>query len=375
MKLTPVVSWCWICLLTVLTLSACGVEEKAVPVLRIGHSPQDHHAPLYIAAVNGDYFREHGGIWLKEKVHRREYELFDQGRLLAKMVIDASTGGEEMIRRLVEEQYDMTLGGVPAMLHFIDQGSPIRIVAPIMADGAGLVLRPDMEVSDWDEFVAFVRSSEAPVKIGYKIAVSVQSLILEQALREAGLAFTHDAGDTAAGVLLVNLYGEENLLPALKNGLVDGIVANQPFLALAEEQGIGKVAAMQGDLPPIGKWRGIPCCALAAADSYAGEHPRVVEAMITLMLRATRFINDFPDKSAVQIARWIEIDPGVEKKSLSTISYLTEYNEEWEQGIKYWVEAMIAGGILNARVKDAYDQDHLSGLIYGPLSEKAGDKK
>ncbi|MFH1216713.1 MAG: ABC transporter substrate-binding protein [Pseudomonadota bacterium] len=374
MKQTAGIACFFICLLTLIGLSGCGQEKKA-PILRIGHAPQDHHAPLYIAAMNGDYFREHGGIWLKENVSRHEYELMDQKRLLAKVVIDSSTGGKELVQRLAEHQYDMGLGGVPAMLSFIDQGSAIRIVAPIMADGAGLVVRPDMAVASWVEFVSFVRAGEQPVKIGYKIAVSVQNLIFEQALKESGLSYDRDQEDTGAMVRLINLYGEKNLLPALENGLVDGFVANQPFLALAEEKGIGKVAATLGDLPPEGKWRGIPCCALAAADSYVSDHPEVVEAMVTLMMRANRFIKEYPEKSGDQIAQWLAIDPGVERKSLPTISYIEEYNDDWERGVTFWVETMIAAGLLKEKVKDAYGQDHLSDLIYGSRPEKAGEKK
>jgi len=359
-------------LLALLSVAGCREGEKPLPTLRLGHAPHDHHSPLYIAAMNPDYFKANGGIYLKETVFRQEYLLVDRGRPLAKVVIDASTGGNELIRKLSEGLFDMCFGGVPAMLSFIDQGSPIRMVAPVMADGTGLVVRRDLPAEDWQQFLALIRQSGKPVKIGYKFAVSVQNLLFEQALRESGISFSEDEKDRAAQVRLVNLYGEKNVIPVLENGLVDGVVIMQPYLAMAQERGIGKVIIMLRDLPPTGKWQGSPCCALAASDAFAADHPEVAQAMITLMLRSIAFINLDPAGSAQQISQWLNTSPAVEMKSIPTIRFEQEYSEDWERGINFWTETMIRSGLLTGKVKEAYDRGNLDRVIYNrELFDKA----
>ncbi|MBI5557352.1 MAG: ABC transporter substrate-binding protein [Deltaproteobacteria bacterium] len=356
--------WFHVWLLAAVAVSGCGQSPKSLPVLRLGHAPHDHHSPLYVAAMNADYFRAHGGIYLKETVYRQDYELIDQDRVVARVLIDSSPGGEELIRRLAEGLFDMSFGGVPAMLSFMDKGSPIRIVAPVMAEGTGLVVRRDLPADSWQDFLSYIRTDATRVKIGYKVAVSVQNLVFKEALRESGITFSDDPRDSGAQVLLVNLFGEKNLIPALENGLVDGFVTMQPFIAMAEERGIGKVASWLADLPPPGKWRGSPCCALAANDAYAAANPEISAALVTLMLRSMTLIRMNPEKSAEQIAQWLDTSPAIEGKSIPTISFLQDYDQNWTRGMELWVEAMVKSNILQGKVKEAYAGGKLPQVIY-----------
>lgn len=360
----------------VFLLGGCKGKEKPLPTLRIGHAPHDHHSPLYIAALNPDHFKEHGGIYLKEIIFQLEYELIADGRTIAHVTIDSSTGGSKLIRKLAEDHYDMTFGGFPAMLSYIDQGSSMHIVAPVMGEGAGLVVDNDLPVKNWDEFLAYARKSKKPVRVGYKIATSVQNLIFERALHESGISFSKKLDDTSAEIILVNMYGAKNLIPGLKNELIDGFVIMQPFLALAEESGEGKVVAMLNKLPPENSWEGHPCCALAGNDAYVQSQPKVVEAMVTLLLRASQFINDNPVKSAQYIAQWLDIPSEIEEQSIPTIKFITEFNEEWDQGVDFWVENMVEEGKLQGKVKEAHETGELEKLLYDrDLYDKARGKK
>jgi len=359
-------------LLALLSASGCRQAQKPVPLLRLGHAPHDHHSPLYIAAMNPGYMKSHGGIYLKEIVFRQEYELIDHDRTLARVSIDATAGGNELIRRLSEGLFDMSFGGVPAMLGFIDQGSRFKIVAPVMSEGAGLVVQRALPAGNWQDFLDYIRQSPRPVKIGYKIAVSAQNLILAQAMQESGVACSDDPQDTSAKVLLVNLFGAQNLIPAMENGLIDGFVTMQPYIAMAEERGTGKAVAMLQELPPAGKWQGAPCCALAASDDYVASNPQVVQAMITLNLRAIALLNMEPARSAEQIARWLDTPAAVEMKSIPTIRFLQDYGKDWERGLALWVDDMIKNGMLKGRVKEASANGRLDEVIYNrELFDKA----
>lgn len=316
--------------------------------------------------MNPEYFRDNGGIFLEEVIFKQEYKLISQGQPIARIRIDSSTGGREIIRKLSEEQFDFSFGGVPAMLHFIDQGVPIKILAPVMAEGAGLVVHNDLAAENWNEFVALVRKRSTPLRIGYKMEISTHNLIFERALAEEKIAFGKQAKEPMIKIRILNLHGAKNLIPALENKLIDGFVVNQPFLALAEATGTGKAIALFKDLPPAGKWQGHPCCALAAKESYVEKNPKITEAMVTLLLRANRFLGENPQQSQVQIARWLGLSPEVERRSIPTILFTTELDEEWNAGVRFWVESMIESGKLDKHIKNALVHDQLEETIYDP---------
>jgi NitT/TauT family transport system substrate-binding protein len=341
-------------------------------MLRIGHAPHDHHAPLYIAAMKPDYFKNHGDIYLKEITPRTEYDLISGDTSLARIGIDSSTGGKELIRKLNEEYFDISFGGVPAILHFIDENNSIQILAPIMTEGAGLLVHKDFPANNWEEFVNAVQQRDTPVKIGYKTAFSVQNLIFERALSELNIPYSNAMDNSQAKVVGINLHGPQNMIPGLENRLIDGFVIMQPHLALAESKGIGKTIAFLKDLPPEGKWLGIPCCALAANISYVNKYPEASKALLTLLLRANRYITDSPGESAQLIAEWLQVPIEVEKKSIPTIHFTSDYHESWDRGIEFWVSTLVENGKLNNNVKEAYQQGRLKEKIYNrDLYDKA----
>jgi len=358
-----------------MVIISCQKNTDNLPVLRIGHAPHDHHSPLYVAALNPKYFKEHGGIFLKEITPHKEYELILNDVVVARVLIDSGPGGKELIRKLSEDYFDMSFGGFPAMIYFIDQNNPIKILAPVMTEGSGLVVRKDLPVNNWTQFLEYIRKRNEPFRIGYKIDISVQNLIFEQALREMQIPYSNRIDDLQAKIVLLNLYGAKNLIPAMENGLIEAFVVMQPFLALAEEKNSGKVISSLNELPPAGKWQGHPCCALAANENYVQKYPEVSEAMLILMMRANRFINKFPQKSAVQIAHWLDMPPGVEKRSIPTIKFIIDFEESWNQGVDFWVNSMIKNGTLTGRVKDAYGAKRLKQVIYNDeLYRRAKEK-
>ena len=354
-----------IVILLCLAVAGCTPPPpKTLPTLRIGHAPHDHHAPLFIAALNPEYFKEHGGIYLREVQAKKEYRLMQGERPLARVLIDSSTGGEELIRKLAEQQFDMVLGGFPAMLNFIDQGRPLRVLAPIMSEGAGLVVKKGLPMAAWADFERYAKSEAPPLRIGYPTAVSVQGLIFEKALTEAGITFSEKLDEFKARVVLVNLSGTKNLMPALENGLVDGFVAMQPFPAMAEAKGTGRMIAQLADLPPTGRWHGYPCCALAGNNAYVHDQPEVVESMVTLLLRAARLLAAQPEKSAEQVGQWLGVPAAIEARSLPTIHYLDAFDSTWESGTDCWIAALVADGRLHGLVKEAYLAGKLPTTIY-----------
>ena len=311
-----------------LLISCCSKEEAPLPVINIGHAPHDHHSPLYIAAMNPDHFRKNGGLYLKEITSREKYQLISNGKPQAEIMLHSSTGGKELIRKLNEDQLDLTFGGIAANLYFIDKGSPIKILAPIMAEGAGLVVNNNLPANNWQEFVNYVKQQKTPVRIGYKIAFS------------------------------------QNLIPALKNGLIDGFVVNQPFPSLAKYKQVGRTIVDLNEMPPENFWQNYPCCVLSSKNRFYQEQPELALQLTTLFLRANQFIIDNPDQAIAQIAEWLQLPIEVEQMSVPTIKFVTDYEEGWVRGTNFLIKSLVEGEKLPERVKTAYEDKKTMELIY-----------
>lgn len=351
--------------LLLLGLVSCSSEPDILPTIRVGYAPHDHHAALYVAAQLPTYFKQHGGLYLEEIKFKQHYRLIEQGKPIAEVELHVSTGGGQLIRKLSEKQLDLALGGVPAMIRQIDLGSSLKIVAPLMSDGAALVVAKQLDISDWPTFVEQVKKSERPLRIGYKIDYSVQQLIFEQALAVEGINFAREGQEDAKVQLLTyNLHGPQNLIPALKNGLIDGFVIMQPFVALAEEQQVGTTVAQLGEMPPGRKWAGQPCCALAANGQLLGRQREVLEKMVALLLKANGYLQGHTDEGAQLVSNWLGKPYSVEKRSLPTINYLVDYPAEWHRGISFWLDALRKDGHLQGKFHEAGQDGEIDSLLY-----------
>ncbi len=348
-----------------LLLGGCQqTVDKPIPTIRVGHAPHDHHSPLYIAAMNPEHFKQHGGLYLKEVEFRKRYQLMQDEQLIAHVEISSSTGGATIIRRLVEQQFDITYGGVPAILKSMDQGEKIHMLSPVMSEGAGLIVNNGLPATNWDEFVATLKKSKQPLRIGYKSAVSVQGLIFESALDAEGISYSNNVSNTAVKVHLLNLSGAKNLIPSLENGVIDGFVVMQPFLAIAEHKGSGKLVSHLREMPPGGKWKKHPCCAIAASDTFVEEHQEETRKLLTLLNHAREFLQQQPEKSAQQVAAWLENDVEVEQRSLPTINFDVALDETWNRGIRFWISEMITHGSLNKELREAQINNTLEQRLY-----------
>jgi len=347
-----------------LLLSACQSEQESLPTIRLGYAPHDHHAALYIAAQLPDYFRQQGGVYLKEIVYKERYQLIEDDQPVANIELQSSAGGGQLIRKLHEKQLDVALGGVPAMIKQIDAGSKMKIVAPLMSEGAALVMGKDCTSTDWQSFIAMIKISPRPVRIGYKIETSVQNLIFEKALKSEGIRFSREEASNDAKVIVFNLHGAKNLIPALKNDLIDGFVVMQPFVALAEYQQVGKTVANLCDLPPDRQWADHPCCALAAGDRMLDFQRDVLVKLTSLLLSANRYLQQNQQQGAELVANWLGRPLEVEQLSLPTINYLVDYPANWDSGVEFWIGAMEQQQLLDGAVRAAKKQDRVKDLLY-----------
>jgi NitT/TauT family transport system substrate-binding protein len=329
-------------LLAATALTACGggTESPAtkVPRITIGHVGHDHQIALFIAALRPSVVEEVCGISLVPKKEREVYDLVKDGKVLAELHLSKVGGGSKMPAAMERGEIDVGLGGIPAVIFFVDKGAPFKILSPLNVDGDMLLLRPDLPVDDWAGFVRYVKESEVPVKIGYKAPVAVAKLVLEGALDAEGIP--HGERWVPGGVELVNCRGGGKIVPSLEKGMIDGAVINEPFGSIAVNQKAAKIVSLLADLPPEGRWKNHPCCCIAATDEAIAKNRPALKALLELVHHTTVFIGEHPEEASKLAAEWTRNDLEVEAMSVPNIVYTTDPGETYRAGLRTWLETL-----------------------------------
>ena len=348
---------CLFFLLFIFTAFLPGCKQKddtrvqPEPVtIKLGHVGHDHHAALFVAFDNAADYAKESGISVKVINDRKFYELFDKGQKVADVEIVKVGGGSKMPTALAQNVIEVGFGGVAPVLASVDSGAPVKLISPLHYKGDMFVVRPDFEAKSWEEFVTMARASEKPLRIGYKNPVAVAKLIFEEALNYEGITFGGDLSQTDLQVHMVNVNGGSKLNVSLGSGLIDGYAGNNPFPAIAVEQGIGRIICDLEELPP-GTFRNHPCCCIAANTNILQEKSKAIVNLLVLFLQANETINSDPDKTVASAVRWIGTSESVEKMSIPTSGYSMEPSALWHRTMGKWMEAMNGLGIFRGKLQ------------------------
>lgn len=331
-----------------------GAADK-VPVIKVGYAGHDHQTALYVACMEAERTKKDCGVYLKEVEAKKHYDLMKKDKKIASIEIFKSGGGSKIPTNMAQGHFEIGFGGVAAFAFFKDKGTPMKIISPLHTKGDMLVVKPDNKANSWESFVKYVKETKKPVKVGFKKPIAVAKLIFETALKSAGLSFTGDASKKDVEVLMINMKGQQNLVPGLKNGIIDAYVANNPSCAIAESKGIGKIVADLNDLPP-GIWKDHPCCAIAANDKAVKENGEIIKELLKLVILATNYMNDYQDEVAVKVAsKWLGTSIAVEKASIPTSGFTTQPSKDWKDKMYLWVNTMNDLGKLKGGLKGKKD--------------------
>jgi len=348
---------CLFFLLFIFTAFLPGCKQKddtrvqPEPVtIKLGHVGHDHHAALFVAFDNAADYAKESGISVKVINDRKFYELFDKGQKVADVEIVKVGGGSKMPTALAQNVIEVGFGGVAPVLASVDSGAPVKLISPLHYKGDMFVVRPDFEAKSWEEFVTMARASEKPLRIGYKNPVAVAKLVFEEALNYEGITFGGDLSQTDLQVHMVNVNGGSKLNVSLGSGLIDGYAGNNPFPAIAVEQGIGRIICDLEELPP-GTFRNHPCCCIAANTNILQEKSKAIVNLLVLFLQANETINSDPDKTVASAVRWIGTSESVEKMSIPTSGYSMEPSALWHRTMGKWMEAMNGLGIFRGKLQ------------------------
>lgn len=327
-----------------------GIEaaaEQDIPTLRVGHVGHDHQIALYVAAEAGKELEKRYGVYFKELKPQEVYELYDRGKLVANVHMIRVGGGAKMPAALEQGHIEVGLGGLGPVIKFVDKGSPIKVLAPLNNDGDALVLRNDFAASTWADFVKEVKASKKPLKIGYKDPMANAYMIFIRALTEEGIRFGQEPVDKdgrSVQIIMMNLQGEENALPSLEGGIVDGVVVNEPSPSIIVHKKVGKRLSNLSALPPEGKWKGHPCCVVVASDAALKEKRPVIKSLLKAIAAGGDLMAGDVEKGFAAEAKWTKTAPEVGRKSVMNVTYVIRPDEKWVKGVDNWIEMMLSSG-------------------------------
>lgn len=352
-----------LCIFLVFSLVGCGDSKTAtvspadgdsqkpveLPTLAIGYMFSNHQAPLIVAAKQGQAF-ENKGVYLKEVLEKEKYILVADGKDIANIDVVVANNGGEVMTMMAQGQLQLALSSIGLPITNIDQGSSMKILGPIHADGIGLIGSHKMQANNFDEFIAYVKDKKEPVKIGYHSPANAPVILFEESCENLGLSVTENPEDLNADILLINLKGTANLIPSLASGEVEAWVGPSPYPELALLQDAGKLIIDLKDLPPAGRWVDFPCCVFSASSDALAKNRTEIEYFYKLLTVASDFANNNKDSAGQIVADWMGVDERAAKNTMTV--YTTEANQNWLDHCALTYSVLLENGTLKGAFKD-----------------------
>lgn len=359
--------------------SACGAKKpdstegnavaKEVPTINLSWGNEMHTGIMYIPFIAPELFKEESVRInpLSEDMG----ELQVDGKTIANIKRIVTKGGSECATMMGQKSLDIALTSSTAMMTAYDVDAGISILSPIQSDGVAIAAKIDAPYNTFLEFVEYAKASEQPIKAGYHSAISSPRVVLEAAMKDAGLNVTENPSDFEADVLMVDLKGVQNLVPSLSSGQVEIWAGPAPHPQNAENNGVGKIISTLNELPE-GKWENFPCCCYAARNEIIEEHPEVIEALGQVITYTSAYANNNKEATGEMLADIVGVEKDILPKSL--IVYGTEPNETFINGINIYYDAMKDMGKFTGKLIDNDFETATETLFSFNIMEKVNKK-
>lgn len=333
-----------------------------VPVVQMAYSHVTHHQAFMVAMARGEEAKDLG-VWLKPVIDKEKYDIYVNGEKKARLVLNSIKGGSEVATLFAQKHLDLTVSSFPAMLSGIDRGTAIKVMAPVQADGIAMVSRSDIDVVGWENFLTYVKASEKPVVVGYHSPTSAPKILFEAAMDEAGLRLTGDAyaSKKDADILMMDLRGTANIIPAMAAKQIEFAVAPAPTPEIVESKSQGHIVLQLRELPPVGRWQNFPCCVIAGRTEFVEAHPEAVKAFIDMMTASSEWCMANPQLSAEITADWLGVPAEVIAAAKMTLS--TKVTKDWLKNAALYPEMLNRLGQCTGALKDK-SLDDVADLVF-----------
>jgi NitT/TauT family transport system substrate-binding protein len=191
-----------------------------------------------------------------------------------------------------------------------DKKQPIKVLTWNHTNGSALTVAPSIDsVEDL-----------AGTTVAIPFWFSLHNVVLQQVLRSRGLeaVIDTDPSVTARTVRLV-VMPPSDMPAALQSGSIAGFIVADPFNALAELAGAGKILRFTGDV-----WQEHACCVSVVHQSLVDESPDAAQALVDAMAEAHLALRSDRIASAQML-----VDGGYLPQSIESVTRaLTHYDQD-----------------------------------------------
>ena len=236
--------------------------------VRIGYLPITDAAPLLVAHHNG-YFKD-AGLDIEKPTMLRSWA----------QLIEAFMAGQINVVHLLSPMTVWARFG---------SNVPAKVVAWNHVDGSALTVLP--EVNDLKD----LGGKTVAIPFWY----SIHNVVLQAMLRDAGLTTVSRKQDKP-GANEVNLVvmAPADMPPALAARSISGYIVAEPFNAVAETMGIGKVLRFTGDV-----WRNHACCTVFMHERDLEQRPEWSQRVVDSIVRAQLWIREHRAETAQLLSK------------------------------------------------------------------------
>ena len=346
-------------------------EAKEIPTLGVGYMFSNHQTPLIVAAAKNEDFKSEG-VYLKEIIAREKYILMSDEEELANIDVVVAENGGEVMTMMTQNHLQLGISSIGLPLTTIDQGHDMKVLGPIHADGIALVMGKDVSMNNFDDFVGYVEEKKEPIKIGYHSPANSPVILFEKAIKDFGLIVTENPEDVDADILLINLKGTANLIPALLSNEVDGWIGPSPFPELATIEETGKIVFDLRDLPPNGEWHDFPCCVFSANSDAIEKYPNEIEKFYELLTIASNFANNNKDETGKIVSEWMGVSEEAAKNAIT--KFTTDVNDTWLKNVNVTFDSLKDSDKFSGPMKDKKFDDIMDEVFNLTFANKVSNK-
>ena len=233
--------------------------------LAIGYLPIVDAAPLLVAHGKG-LFEQHGVAAAKPVLFRS----------WAGLVEAFLSGQVNLIHVLSPMSVWMRYGS----------RAPVRALMWNHVCGSAFTVRPDVNAP------ADLQRQTVAIPFWY----SIHNIIVQQMLRQAGLAVVEK--NPQAGQVRLTVMPPSDMVAALAAKQIGGFIVAEPFNALVEAKGVGKILRFSGDI-----WRDHACCLSMMHDHDIQSRPEWVQNVINALVDAAAFAKHHRAETAELLAK------------------------------------------------------------------------
>ncbi len=249
-------------------LQACGQRAAQNPdaPLTIGYLPITDATPLLVAHAQG-LFAKHGVENVAKPVLFRSWA----------SLVEAFLSGQVNLIHLLSPMSIWARYG---------SASPIKVVMWNHMAGSALTVAPDIDS------IAALGGKTVAIPFWY----SIHNVVLQKMLRENGLKVVEK--NPQAGEVKLSVMAPSDMVAALANRAVAGFIVAEPFNAVAEAKGVGKVLRFSGDV-----WRDHACCVTLMQEHDINRRPEWVQNVVNALVEGQAYAAGHRADTALMLSK------------------------------------------------------------------------